>query len=578
MNAGDIIGHVLKNKGVQFIFTLCGGHIAPILVGAKKSGIRVIDVRHEPTAVFAADAVSRLTGIPGVAVVTAGPGVTNSVTAIKNAQMAQSPLILLGGAAATMLQGKGALQDIEQIELYKSITKWETSIEQNCDIEPILNEAFDVSMSGVPGPVFIECPIDLLYEEELVREWYGRRSESKSSTFKQKMVNWYLRRHVDKLFACSIDEIKSKSDEEIVPFEIDQENIQKVASQINNAKNPILVLGGQTTKRVELVEELSERLKKFGVPVFLASMSRGLMGKDHPSYFRHGRSKALRNADVVIIVGMPCDFRLGYGRSINRDAFHIAINRSDEDLTKNKKPDLAIQADPATFLVELTKSFSFNMAKWSEWYEMLNEWENAGKEKIEHFASEETDYLNPLALLKNIETYIGENSIIIGDGGDFVATTSYIIKPPKSLTWLDPGPYGTLGVGAGFALAAKLVHPNSEVWLFWGDGAAGYSIAEFDTFVRHDLPIIAVVGNDAGWTQIERDQVVYLKDDVGTVLRYTDYHIVAEGYGGEGLLLKNEVNISRVMEQAKLLVKNRSPILINALMGKTDFRKGSISM
>ncbi|TXT65490.1 MAG: Acetolactate synthase [Promethearchaeota archaeon] len=579
MNAGDIIGQVLKNKGVEFIFTLCGGHIAPILVGANKSGIRVIDVRHEPTAVFAADAISRLTGIPGVAVVTAGPGVTNSVTAIKNAQMAQSPLILLGGAAATMLQGKGALQDIEQIELYKSITKWETSIEQNCDIEPVLNEAFDVATSGIPGPVFIECPIDILYEEELVREWYGRQSKSKkSSSFKQKMVNWYLRRHVDKLFACSIDEVKSKSDQEIIPFEVDQEHIEKIASQINNAKNPILVLGGQTTKRVELVEELSVGLKKFGAPVFLASMSRGLMGKDHSSYFRHGRSKALRNADVIVIVGMPCDFRLGYGRSINRNAFHIAINRSEEDLTKNKKPDLAIQADPATFLVELTKSYSFDKDKWSEWYEMLNEWEKEGKEKIEHFARVDTDYLNPLAFLKEIENHIGEDAIIIGDGGDFVATTSYIIKPPKPLSWLDPGPYGTLGVGAGFALAAKLVHPDSEVWLFWGDGAAGYSIAEFDTFVRHDLPIIAVVGNDAGWTQIERDQVEYLNDDVGTVLRYTDYHIVAEGYGGEGLLLKNEINISRLMEQAKLLVKNGSPILINALMGKTDFRKGSISM
>ncbi|MGM0467931.1 MAG: thiamine pyrophosphate-binding protein [Promethearchaeati archaeon] len=578
MNGGELIGQILKKKRVDFIFTLCGGHIAPILVGAKKQGLRVIDVRHEPTAVFAADAVSRLTGIPGVAVVTAGPGVTNSVTAVKNAQMAQSPLILLGGAAATVLQGRGALQDIEQLDLYKSIVKWETSIEQNCDIEPILNEAFEVSMSGIPGPVFIECPIDVLYEEELVREWYGKRSKSQINSLKQKVVNWYLQRHVDKLFACSIDDVKNKENEDIVPFSVDQEQLQKVASQINNSKKPVLILGSQATKRVELVYELAEGLKNFGVPVFLASMSRGLLGRDHPSYFRHGRSKALKEADLIIICGMPCDFRLNYGRALNKGAFHIAINRSKDDLTNNKKPDMAIQADPATFLVELSKSFSFEREKWFQWYETLKEWEMGGKAKIERFAHVDTDFLNPLAFLKEIYNYIEDNVIIIGDGGDFIATTSYIIKPPKPLSWLDPGPYGTLGVGAGFALAAKLVHPESEVWLFWGDGAAGYSIAEIDTFVRHSLPIISVIGNDAGWTQIERDQVEYLDDSVGTNLKFTDYHIVAEGYGGEGLLLKNKANISRVVNQAKLLAKNGSPVLINALMGKTDFRKGSISM
>lgn len=441
-----------------------------------------------------------------------------------------------------------------------------------------MDEAFDISMSGIPGPVFIECPIDILYEEKLVREWYGRRSKSEFTSFKQKMVNWYLKRHVDKLFACSINKVKVKENENIIPFEINQEYIQKVASQINNAKKPVLIFGGQIAKRIELVEELSRGLKNFGVPIFLASMSRGLLGRGHHSYFRHGRSKALKEADLVIIVGMPCDFRLNYGGAINKKAFHIAINRSEDDLTKNKKPDLAIQSDPATFMVELTKTFSFEKEKWNEWYDLLNKWESEGKEEIDHFANIDTKYLNPLALLKELNNHIQENAIIIGDGGDFVATTSYIIKPPKPLSWLDPGPYGTLGAGAGFALAAKLVNPDSDVWLFWGDGAAGYSIAEFDTFMRHKLPIIAIVGNDAGWTQIERDQVEYLNDDVGTTLKYTDYHLVAEGYGGEGLILKNRTNISRVVKQAKLLVKDGAPVLINALMGKTDFRKGSISM
>jgi thiamine pyrophosphate-dependent acetolactate synthase large subunit-like protein len=330
MNGGKVIARVLKENDIPFLFTLCGGHISPILVGAKEVGIKVIDVRHEATAIFAADAYGRLTGIPGVAAVTAGPGVTNSVTAVKNAQMAQSPLIILGGAAATVLQGRGALQDIEQIELYKTITKWSTKIEQNCDIVPVLKEAFDVAMSGVPGPVFLECPIDLLYNEKFVREFY-HKSYDKSSSFKAKMINWYLKRHVDKLFACSIENVDIEKNNEIIPFSINQKDLQKVASYLNNAKRPVLVLGGQATKRVELVNELSDVLKNSNLPTFLASMSRGLLGKDHRNYYRHGRTKALRKADVIIIAGMPADFRLNYGRSINKNGIYISINRSKKN-------------------------------------------------------------------------------------------------------------------------------------------------------------------------------------------------------------------------------------------------------
>ncbi|TXT59850.1 MAG: Acetolactate synthase [Promethearchaeota archaeon] len=579
MNGGDLIGETLRKQGVKYLFTLCGGHISPILVGAKKQNIKVIDVRHEPTAVFAADAIARLTGIPGVATVTAGPGVTNSITALKNAQMAQSPLILFGGAAATILQGKGALQDIEQLDLLKSVVKWAVAIEQNCDIVPIVEEAFKVAMSGIPGPVFIECPIDILYDEELVREWYGKKSGSKtSSSIKQKVVNWYLNRHVDKLFACAPNEIKIKGNDNIIPFSIEQGKIEQVISEINNAQKPILILGKQVTLRKEIIDQLSSGLKNLGIPIFLASMSRGLLGGDHPNYFRHGRSNALKEADIIIIAGMPVDFRLGYGRKINKKAYHIAINRSEEELEKNKKPDLKIQSDPGTFLLELTQASSFESNKWKAWFDTLKKWEDQGISEIKKFGGIKTEFINPLLFLEEINKHKDQNSIIIGDGGDFVATASYIVKPTRPLSWLDPGPYGTLGVGAGFALAAKLTHPDSEVWLIYGDGAAGYSIAELDTFIRHELPIIAVIGNDAGWTQIERDQVKYLKDPVGTTLKFTDYHQVARGYGAEGLFLDQDENIGETLIKAKEYARNGKPVLINAKIGKTKFREGSISM
>ncbi|MFP4533495.1 MAG: thiamine pyrophosphate-binding protein [Desulfobacterales bacterium] len=578
MNGGRRIAQVMGRQGVKFVFTLCGGHISPILVGAKQEGIRVIDVRQEPTAVFAADAISRLTGIPGVAVVTAGPGVTNSVTAIKNAQMAQSPLVLIGGAPATALRGRGALQDIEQIKLFDTLVKWSASIQQDCDIVSIMEEAFDVARSGVPGPVFIECPIDLLYDEEIVRQWYLEKTgEPKGSV--ERVTRWYLRRHVDKLFACSSISMGYAEKDHVTPFFVNPDDVQYVRKRIREAESPVMVIGSQATLRTEIIPELSGRLKEFGLPMFLTGMARGLLGKDHPIQFRHGRSRALKDADLVIIAGMPCDFRLNYGRDINRDAQHIAVNRSKEDLKKNKKPNLAVQADPGTFLLELVNGFAYRPEDVNpDWRVRLRENETERENRINEFMTVETDYVNPIYLCHQLNQAMDENSIIIGDGGDFIATASYTVNPRGPLCWLDPGPYGTLGVGAGFALAAKLLRPDADVWLLYGDGAAGYSLTELDTFVRHGLPVIAVIGNDAGWTQIARDQVEMLHDDVATTLTFNDYHIVANGLGAGGLLLSNEADIDPVLRQAKEMSREGHPVLINALSGKTDFRKGSISM
>lgn len=577
MDGGELIGQVLKKQGVRFLFTLCGGHISPILVGAKKQGIRVIDVRQESTAVFAADAISRLTGIPGVAAVTAGPGVTNTITAIKNAQMAQSPLILLGGAAATILKGRGALQDIEQIKLFKTLVKWATTIKQDCDIIPTMEEAFEVAKSGIPGPVFVECPIDLLYDESLVRKIYGSFTGETKKDGESAMVS-YLRTHVDKLFACSDMNMKPSGPKDIIPFEVDQEKISHTISYLNESKSPILIIGSQATLRTEEVNNLASAVEKLGIPVYLTGMVRGLLGDNNPLNLRHKRRDALKDADLVLVAGMSLDFRLNYGMAINSKAVLISINRSKKEINKNRNPTLGIQADPSTFLIALSKQFNFKKKIWDNWIHTLRLHEAEREKEIQKFAEVDTEYINPLYLCYKINEILDHNSIIIGDGGDFVATVSYIIKPKKPLSWLDPGPYGTLGVGAGFALAAKLVRPEAEVWLMWGDGAAGYGLIEFDTFVRHNIPVIAVIGNDAGWTQISRDQVELLNDDVGTVLKYNNYHTAAEGYGGKGLFLNNPNDINDILKKAKEIARKGEPVLINALIGKTDFRKGSISM
>jgi acetolactate synthase-1/2/3 large subunit len=578
INSGDIIGQVLHQRDVKFLFTLCGGHISPILIGAKKEGIRVIDVRDEVNAVFAADAVGRLTGVPGVAAVTAGPGVTNSLTALKNAQMAQSPVILLGGAAPTVLKNKGALQAIDQLSLVKSIVKMAVTIRQNCDIISVMENAFDVCRSGVPGPVFIECPIDMLYGESLVRQWYGVKSDTEhGGGLRSKLLDFYLKRHVDHMFACEFEEMKPGEAGVISP-DFDSSRVAKAVELVAMSQKPVLIIGSQAMLHPEMAHKLAAAVGALGIPVFLTGMARGLLGRSHTLQMRHQRKRALKNSDLVILAGMPCDFRLGYGRSFGSGTRIISINRSKADLKLNCRPDLAVLSDPFLFLCALADVPAAESSAWEPWIQELKKNDDGREEFISKTSRENTEFLNPLFLLKKLNDFMDEKSMIVADGGDFVGTAAYILQPGGPLTWLDPGAFGTLGVGAGFALGSKLTHPATEVWLIYGDGAAGFSLQEFDTFVRHKAPVIALVGNDAGWTQIARDQVTIFGDDVATVLRRTDYHLVAEGYGGRGFVLDKKEDIDRVFIEARQAAKTGHPVLINALIGKTDFRKGSMSM
>ena len=578
INSGDIIADVLREQGVEFLFTLVGGHISPLLVGANHRGISVIDVRGEVNAVFAADAVARLTGKPGVAAVTAGPGVTNTITAVKNAQMAQSPVVLFGGAAPTVLKNRGSLQDIDQLSLVKSIVKMDVTIARNCDIIPVVEQAFKVAQSGVPGPVFIECPIDLLYTEELVREWYGSKPDtSQKPGLKSRMLDYYLKRHVDKMFECEFEEMKPGTFSVKSP-DLNLEEVSDAAVMIGTAERPVMVIGSQAMLHPQEADRLAQAVSAIGIPTYLTGMARGLMGKLHPLLMRHHRKDALKQADLVLVAGMPFDFRLNYGRAIGSGAKVISVNRSKTDLTMNRRPDLAAWSDPFLFLCALMDALGPQKKLWASWVEKLRKKDDAREEEIQHLSEEPTQFLNPLLLLKKLDDFIDDQSIIVADGGDFVASASYTLKPRAPLSWLDPGVFGTLGVGAGFALGSKLCRPDKEIWLVYGDGAAGYTLQEFDTFVRHGLPVIAVVGNDAGWTQIARDQISIFNDDVATQLRYTDYHIVAEGFGGKGFFLDNPQDIDEVFKQAREAARSGTPALINALIGKTDFRKGSISM
>lgn len=581
-HGGSIIGQVLAAHHVSCLYNLCGGHISPILQGAKEHGLKVVDVRDEASAAFAADAASRMTGVPGVCAVTAGPGVTNTVTAVKNAQEAQQPVIILGGATATVLRGRGSLQDIDQLSLMKPITKWAARCNKIHDLEPMLRRAFEVASQGVPGPVFLEVAVDLLYPKEIVAEWYMKESgvhkmkgplgSAARLAMKGYMMHQFKMPHLPRVSPGQWFE-RSRAQAG------SQEERDAVATALEGATRPVLVIGNQAMVNLtpQSADALAEAVHRLGLPTFLGGSSRGLLGRYSHIQFRHKRSAALKEADVVIVAGFPFDFRLGYGLKINKKAHLVSINLDAEALRKNRKPTQPIQAHPGRFLMELAQRFQ-GAGRWQGWFETLRQREQERDQEILASARPQSELVDPVHLFLKIEEKISDNSVLIVDGGDFVATGSYIVRPRKPLRWLDPGVFGTLGVGGGFAIGAASVLPEAEIWLFYGDGSSAYSLAEFDTYVRSGFAPIAVIGTDASWQQIARDQIKLLGDAVGTQLRRTDYHLVAQGYGAHGILVTHSDQIDAALDEAKRLAAQGTPVCINVHLATSDFREGSLSI
>jgi acetolactate synthase-1/2/3 large subunit len=263
---------------------------------------------------------------------------------------------------------------------------------------------------------------------------------------------------------------------------------------------------------------------------------------------------------------------------VRRSAKLIAANRSAADARMNRRPDIAAIGDAGQFLQRLVAPLAQTGRRWTSWVEELRTRDLTREAEIEEQARLDGEFVNPIAFFRRLEQVAGENALMVADGGDFVATASYILHPRSPLSWLDPGVFGTLGVGAGFALGAALCRPESEVWIIYGDGACGYGLVEFDTYVRHGIPVIAIVGNDAGWTQIAREQVKMLHDDVATVLARTDYQQVAAGFGAEGILVKKLSEVGAALDRARAVAKTGKPVLVNVWLDKTEFRDGSISM
>ncbi|MEY3248633.1 MAG: hypothetical protein RL742_676 [Bacteroidota bacterium] len=576
MNGGAIIARILKEQGVQYLFTLSGGHIAPIYVEAEKAGIRIVDVRHEASAVFAADAIFRLSGIPGVAAVTAGPGVTNAVTALKNAQMAQSALLLFGGATATLLRNRGALQDINQTGIVATIVKWRAQVQRLRDLAATVREGFRQAQQGVPGPVFLEAPVDLLYDEATVREWYGQKNDPGRS-LAAKLRYWYINRHVNRLFG-GVSPYAPQPPRALVRPAIPPTALRRAVQTLQAARRPVLVLGSGALATPQDAAALAAAVRQLGLPVFLSGMARGLLGAADPLQCLHFRKKILREADCIVLAGVSADFRLDYGRQLPKKAKLIALHLDKTDLHRNMPP-CQVQAivNPAHFLIELAKQ-NGAWPDWSDWKTLLSAYQADREIEIARSADEPLQGINPVALCRALDRLLPANSVLVADGGDFAATAAYTLRPRKPLSWLDPGAFGTLGVGGGFALGAALHYPDDYIWIIYGDGSAAFSLMEFDAFARNRMKVCAIIGNNGAWEQIARDQAPMLGARTATDLALSDYHRVADAFGGAGERVESLPDFQKAVSNAIAAMDRGVPYIINAVIGKSEFRKGSISM
>ena len=578
LTGGERLAAALVRHEVRTLFTLAGGHISPIVVAAKHQGIRVIDVRHEANAVFAADATARLTGNIGVAVVTAGPGLTNALTPLRNALMARSPVVLLCGATATVLRGRGSLQDIDQMAAVRSHVKWAGQVDRADDLISMFERAVGMALQGVRGPVALECPVDLLYNSDLVREMYGVATPlGADAPIRKRVERWYLERHLSKTLGHGglpdSDTPAPVGARRTVPA---SNAVARARAALDRAERPVLLVGSQAMDAPQEAAALASAIRALGVPTYLAGMARGLLGGADALQYRHKRREALRAADCVILAGTPMDFRLDYGRHIAHGATLITANADPAELKKNRRPTLGVVGDADLFVRALAKGEP--SAAWGAWHTAMRAREEARDAEIVAGAADAVQPVNPIALCRAIDALLTDDATIVADGGDFVATAAYVLRPRAPLSWLDPGVFGTLGVGAGFAMGARALRPTGDVWLLYGDGAAGFSLMEFSTLVRHGLPVIAVVGNDGAWTQIMRDQVPMLGDDVATVLGREDYEGVAAALGARGFRITRPEDVERTLAEALEVARSGTPVLVNVHIGLTEFRKGAISL
>jgi acetolactate synthase-1/2/3 large subunit len=544
ISGGHLVAKALKAEGIDTIFTLSGGHIIDIYDGCIDEGIKVIDVRHEQVAAHAADGYARVTGRPGCAVVTAGPGTTDAITGVANAFRAESPMLLIGGQGALNQHRMGSLQDLPHVDIMKPITKFASSVLTTERVADMCSMAFREAYNGAPGPSFLEIGRDILDGhvplESAVLPQPGRYRASTKSIG-------------------------------------DPNDVDRLADILAKAERPCVLLGSQVwTARGS--DAAIEFVRSMNIPAFMNGAARGTLPPGDPHHFHLTRRYAFNNADVILIVGTPFDFRMGYGKRLRQDATVIQIDMSYATVGKNRDVDLGLVGDPGAILAEVTKAVSGKGTGSREsWLQALREEEGRLQDERLPRLQKDTSPIHPLRLAHEINQFLNEDSMFIGDGGDIVTFHGGVVQPKAPGLWMDPGPLGTLGVGVPFVMAAKSARPDLEVVALFGDGAFSLTGWDFETLVRFNLPFVGIVGNNSYMNQIRYGQAQkygWDRGDIGNKLgdvRYSEYAKMLGGYGEE---VTEPGEIRPALERAR---ESGKPSLVNVWVDPDAFAPGTMN-
>jgi acetolactate synthase-1/2/3 large subunit len=533
-HGGRLVARRLKAHGVSKLFTLSGGHLFSIYDGCREEGIEIVDVRHESTAAFAAEGWAKVTREPGVCALTAGPGVTNGMSAMASAQANHSPMVVLGGRAPAMRWGQGSLQEIDHVPFVRPLTKLAATPGSTDEIQALVNDAFAAACAPHGGAAFVDFPMDYVFQEaaEQVAE--------------------------DTPAAITGASVRGASGE----------GLERASALLAGAERPVIMAGTDLYwgRGEQALLELAETLR---IPVFLNGLARGCVPADHELFFSRVRSQALKGADVALVVGVPMDFRLGFGGAFGEDTEIVVVDAAEPERDHQRAPAAECYGAIGQTLSDLRSGAGAGgrpLASES-WIKELRAAETERRDAERAELEDGRSPLHPMRLYAELAAALDRDAIVIGDGGDFVSYAGRVVDSYQPGCWLDPGPFGCLGTGCGYALAAKLAHPERQVVLLVGDGAFGFSGMEFDTLARHGVNVVAVMGNNGIWA-LEKHPMEFLYGySVAADLRPgTRYDQVVQALGGHGELVERPQELRPALDRA---FSARMPALVNVLTDPT---------
>lgn len=550
ISGGHLVAKALKNEGVDTIFTLCGGHIIDIYDGCIDEGIRIIDVRHEQVAAHAADGYARQTGKLGCVVTTAGPGCTNAVTGVATAFRSESPILHIGGQGALSQHKMGSLQDLPHVDLMSPITKFAASVPSTERVADMISMAARECFNGATGPSYLEIPRDVLDREiDITRAVIPQPGHYRAST-------------------------KSLGD---------ANDIEKLADILVNAERPAILYGQQVWTARGHAEAVA-LLRGLDIPGYFNGASRGLLPPGDPHHFDRTRSQAFANADVIVIVGTPFDFRMGYGKRISKELTLVQIDMDYRTVGKNRDIDLGLVGDPGTILGAVLQAASGRMKNDKrqarrQWMQQLTEAEEVATQKLMPLFLSDSTPIHPYRVAYELNKFLTDDTIYIGDGGDVVTISAQAVRPRRPGHWMDPGALGSLGVGTGFAIAAGLANPGKEVLCYYGDGSFGMTAFDMETANRFRVPYLAVIGNNSAMNQIRYGQLAKYgeaRGNVGNLLGDIPFGKFAEMLGGYGEEVRDPNQIAPALQRARESIRRsgRSAV-VNIWVDPREYAPGT---